>query len=138
LVTDEGIHAISKGCTRISIMDLRHCKSLTDDCTLFLEFDPYLTILHFGNCPLITDLTLKRIQVCSNLEVLNMENLESITDDALIKYLPRSVRTLNIKNTKISEKSILELTFLQNLNLAGCNISPSIRDLCTHLQKLVI
>ena len=59
--------------------------------------------------------------------------------DAGILFLPKSLRTLNIKNSTITENCLVNLPNLEILNVFGCpNITPNVANTYKNITKLTL
>ena len=87
LVTDEGVKALAKNCTLLSLT-LSCCRNVTNDAfsAASLEGLKQLSALDLTRCLNVTDLAIKQIaRDCSNLQTLNLSSCEDITDAAIME-----------------------------------------------------
>ncbi|PHR85853.1 MAG: hypothetical protein COA78_38730 [Blastopirellula sp.] len=113
----------------VTSLEFSNCKTLDDDMVVQLAKMPALRKLKFHRTPLGED-TLNSLEMMSRVTELEFFYCKTLDDDmiAQLAKMP-ALRTLKIVNSGLSDDSkgaLLKLTQLENLEIKGKSISPSI------------
>ncbi|CAG0900151.1 unnamed protein product [Cyprideis torosa] len=83
LITDSTLSHLAVGCPRLEKLSLSHCDLITDDGIHALGTSTcaseHLTVLELDNCSAITDAALEHLQLCHNLQRIDLYDCQLIT-----------------------------------------------------------
>lgn len=128
-ITEKGIEALARGCTKLKKISCKGCKEVNDRAVIFLsKYCHNIEILNLHNCNVSIYFPIFELIILIALKILLLFISQAITDASIVKLAEKcnNLKQLCVsKCSELTDQTLIALAqhnpFLNTLEVAGCN-----------------